>query len=139
MTEQQTPEAEVEDVVDEVVEPVTEPDDDNTDPEVFPRKYVENLRDENAKYRQRAEDRDDLATRLHNAIVAATGRLQDATDLAFDETHLTDSDALTTAIDALLQAKPHLGSRRPVGDIGQGVTPTSDTFSLGAILRGNAS
>src|SRR5688572_6233589 len=63
--------------------------------ETFPRSYVEKLRDESAKHRQRASDRDTLAQRLHGALVAATGRLADPSDLTFDEDHLTDPDALT--------------------------------------------
>ena len=50
----------------------------------------------------------------------ATGRLADPTDLEFDEDHLDDPDALAAAIDDLLARKPHLASRKPVGDIGQG-------------------
>src|SRR5690625_3540572 len=61
---------------------------DDDSPDTFPREYVEKLRDENAKYRQRAQRSDDLAQRLHEALVAATGRLQDPTDLAFNEDHL---------------------------------------------------
>lgn len=106
--------------------------------ETFPREYVEELRKENAKYRQRAGQVDDLATRLHTALVTATGRLADASDLPFDEAHLSDPDALSAAIDALVAAKPHLASRKPVGSIGQGATVVADTFSLGGLLRSNA-
>ncbi|PZU48449.1 MAG: hypothetical protein DI566_04240 [Microbacterium sp.] len=132
---------------DEVVPPVppAEPDagDANATPEVddaetFPRDYVLKLRDENAKYRQRAADRDEIAAKLHTALVRATGRLQDADDLPFDQTHLDDPDALTAALDALLTAKPHLATRKPMGSIGQGVSGASDTFSLAGALRSNA-
>lgn len=109
------------------------------DAETFPRDYVVKLRDENAKYRQRAADRDDIATQLHTALVAATGRLADPADLPFDDAHLTDSDALTAAVDALLTSKPHLASRKPIGNIGQGVSAASDSFSLSALLKTNAS
>lgn len=108
------------------------------DAETFPRDYVQKLRDENAKYRQRAADRDDLATKLHTALVAATGRLADPSDLEFNPEHLDDPDALTAAIDALLTTKPHLASRKPSGDIGQGVSAVSDSFSLSGLLRSNA-
>nr|WP_131524536.1 hypothetical protein [Mycolicibacterium mageritense] len=100
--------------------------DDNADDEndntatSFSRTYVEKLRRENAGYRERANRADELAQRLHTALVAATGRMADPTDLAFDAAHLDDDDALTTAIDELLAKKPHLASRRPFGDVGQG-------------------
>jgi hypothetical protein len=109
------------------------------DPETFPREYVEDLRKENAKYRQRANDRDDIATRLHTSLVAATGRLQDPSDLTFDESHLVDGEGLTAALDSLLTSKPHLASRRPVGNIGQGVTVASADVDLAGILRSRAS
>ena len=107
--------------------------------ETFTREYVQTLRDESAKYRTKAKDRDDLAERLHTSLVAATGRLADPSDLTFDDAHLTDPDALTTALDDLLTRKPHLGSRKPSGDIGQGATGTTDTVDLAAMLRARAS
>ncbi len=111
---------------------------DDEKAETFPREYVEKLRQENGKYRQRATDRDALAHRLHTALVSATGRLADATDLPFDESHLDDADALTDAIDALLERKPHLAARRARGDVGQGITSKSDPVDLAGILRANA-
>lgn len=129
-------------------EPITDPDHedapgaeapDDDAPEMFPREYVEELRRENGKYRQRAQQVDEYATRLHTALVAATGRLADPSDLPFDETHIGDPDALNAAVEALLTAKPHLASRKPVGDIGQGARPSADTFSLAGVLRSNAS
>lgn len=109
------------------------------DGDTFPRDYVLKLRDENAKYRQRAQDRDELAKQLHTALVTATGRLQDPSDLAFDEDHLRDPGKMVAAVDDLLATKPHLASRKPAGDIGQGVSVASDTFSLLGALRTNAS
>lgn len=130
--EQQTGATDVAPVSDETPEPAD-------DAETFPRDYVLKLRDENAKYRQRAADRDEIAAKLHTALVQATGRLQDASDLPFDQTHLDDPQALTAALDALLTAKPHLATRKPMGSIGQGVSGASDTFSLAGALRSNAS
>ncbi|MGY4709066.1 hypothetical protein ACXDF8_05785 [Mycolicibacterium sp. CBM1] len=103
--------------------------------ETFPRSVVEKLRTENGKHRQNATQAnsraDALATRLHAELVRATGRLADPADLAFDAEHLDDADALSAAIDALLDAKPHLASRRPTGDIGQGNRgPATAGFSL---------
>ena len=91
-----------------------------SDPDTFPRQVVEDLRQENGRYRQRAQRADDLAKRLHTELVRATGRLADPTDLAFDEAHLEEGDSLSLAIDELLERKPHLATRRPSGDIGQG-------------------
>jgi hypothetical protein len=107
--------------------------------DTFDREYVEKLRQENGRYRQRAQRADTLAQRLHTELVRATGRLADPSDLPFDEAHLDDDVALGIAIDRLLTAKPHLASRRPVGDIGQGATgSTSETVDLAAMLRARA-
>jgi len=144
MTEQ-TVDTPTEDTATEVVEVVpettdeTEPTTAEEEPETFPREYVEKLRDENARYRTRAQRADDLAARLHTALVAATGRLADPDDLPFDDAHLDAADALSTAIDDLLARKPHLASRRPAGDVGQGATPSGETVNLAGILRARAS
>lgn len=107
------------------------------EPETFPKAYVEKLRKEAADHRVKAKKVDDYAQRLHKTLVESSGRLADPTDLPFDEAHLDDPEALTAAIDALLEAKPHLASRTPRGDIGQGVNvPEQDTFSLAGWLRG---
>ncbi|MGB6146004.1 MAG: hypothetical protein WBG75_00145, partial [Mycolicibacter algericus] len=50
-----------------------EPPTDEAD--TFPREVVEKLRQENGKYRQRAQRTDELAHRLHTELVRATGRL----------------------------------------------------------------
>jgi len=115
--------------------PTVEETDTDDDQDSFPRSYVEKLRDENAKYRQRAQRSDELANRLHTALVTATGALQDPTDLAFNEDHLDDPEALQQAIDELLAQKPHLAARRPRGDVGQGQTGTSNTVDLAEMLR----
>ena len=112
--------------------------DDPSDAETFPREYVEKLRKEAADARVKAKRADDLAERLHTALVAATGRLADPSDLPFDDAHLEDADALNAAVDELLARKPHLASRRPVGSIGQGATSAADSVSLAGILRHNA-
>ncbi|MTB72792.1 hypothetical protein GGG17_12630 [Arsenicicoccus sp. MKL-02] len=127
----------------DAVEPEPTPDDlsgDATekggdDPESFPRDYVERLRKEAADARVRAKDRDDLAERLHLALVTATGRLADPTDLPYDEAHLEDEAALTAAVDALLARKPHLASRRPAGSVGQGAMTAAEPVSLLGLMR----
>lgn len=109
---------------------------DDQEPETFPREVVEKLRQENGRYRQRAQRADDLAQRLHLELVRATGRLADPTDLPFDESHIDDPDALAEAIDDLLTRKPHLASRKPVGDIGQGQRGSAaQPFSLLGLLK----
>jgi hypothetical protein len=118
------------------VEDVDEDQDDNA--ETFPRSYVEELRRENARYRQRARSADTYAKRLHAELVRATGKLADPTDLEFTEEHLDDPAALSAAVDDLLARKPHLASRRPIGEIGQGASPSATTVDLAALLRQRA-
>ena len=112
-TETDTATSEVEETTAEVTEDT---------PEVFPRHDVEELRQENGKYRQRA-----------------TGRLADPTDIEFNEAHLDDADALAAAVGKLLTRKPHLASRRPTGEIGQGASPpAASSVDLAALLRRRA-
>lgn len=131
-------------------EAVKTPEDQNAEPgnpevgiideeaDTFPRSYVEELRQENGKYRQRAQQGDAYAQRLHTELVRATGRLADPTDLPFDAEHLDDADKLIAAVDDLLNRKPHLASRRPTGEIGQGATQSAGNVDLAALLRQRA-
>ena len=64
---------------------------DDDAPETFPRAYVEKLRTESARYRERAHTADAYARRLHTELVRATGKLADPTDLEFDELHLAET------------------------------------------------
>ncbi|WP_435595170.1 hypothetical protein [Tsukamurella tyrosinosolvens] len=105
--------------------------------DTFPRAYVEQLRRESAGYRERAQNADALAARLHTALVAATGRLADPSDLAFDAAHLDDEAALAAAVDELLTRKPHLAARRVTGDVGAGTRgQTVPEVSLLDLARG---
>lgn len=114
-------------------------EDQSEDADTFPRSYVERLRRESAGYRERAQTADTYAKRLHLELVRATGRLADPTDLEFDEKHLDEPDALVAAVDDLLTRKPHLASRRPVGEIGQGASPpVASSVDLAALLRQRA-
>lgn len=127
----------IEDTADDVEETTPEVEGtevDETEEDTFPREYVEKLRDENARYRQRAGTADDLARRVHRLLVERTGLLADPDDLEFNEDHLNDEEALTAAIDDLLARKPHLAARRPRGDVGQGITDTGPV-DLAAVLR----
>ncbi|MCH8562030.1 hypothetical protein LTI14_02165 [Nesterenkonia sp. YGD6] len=97
---------------------------------------MEKLRDENAKYRQRAQGADELAHELHTCRVEATGRLADPTDLEFSEEHLDDPQKLTAAIEELLNRKSHLAMRKPLGNIGQGVmSQGTGNVDLAGLLR----
>lgn len=124
-------------------EPDTTDEGTEPDPETFPKAYVVQLRTEAKDHRTKAKEATDradaLAKRLHTALVTATGRLADPTDLEFDPEHLDDPEALTAAIDGLLARKPHLASRRPVGNVGQGETGgTGGSVDLAALLRSRA-
>lgn len=109
--------------------------------DVFPRSYVEELRQESGRYRERAKSAEnrcaDLERQLFTERVAATGRLADPADLPFDAEHLDDADALNAAIDTLLANKPHFKARRVSGDIGQGSRGDLDAgVNLLEMLRG---
>lgn len=124
-TEQETPE-----VTEEEQETPQE------DPETFPKSYVEKLRKEAADARTKAKRAEELEASLFTERVRATGRLADPTDLALDVELLDDAEALSAAIDALLAAKPHLTSRTPRGDVGQGVGAGSGgDVDLAGLLR----
>jgi hypothetical protein len=119
---------------DDLPEPESDPE-----PDTFPREVVEKLRQENGKYRQRAQLADTYAQRLHTELVRATGKLADPTDLPFDEAYIDDADALNAAIDELATRKPHLATRRPSGDIGQGQRGSAaQPFSLLGLLKERA-
>lgn len=99
----------------------------------FDAEYVGKLRDEAAGHRSKLRDREQA---MHRLLVEQTGRLADPADLAFDAAHLDDPEALGAAIDALLEAKPHLRARQ-FGGVEQGPTgkPTAEVDLLGT-LRG---
>jgi hypothetical protein len=120
---------------------VTDDDEQIDDAETFPRSYVERLRRESAGYRDRlrtAQARaDELARQLFTARVAAIGKLADPTDLDYSADLLDNADALNVAVDELVTRKPHLKSRKPSGNVGQGVREqriAPQDFS--ALLRG---
>lgn len=142
MTEESTDQTEIVEDAEEATtgqEPAEEPDTAEQEPDTFPREVVEKLRQENAKYRQRAQQADTLAERLHTELVRATGKLADPTDLPFSPEHLDDPEALAGAVEDLLTRKPHLAARRPAGDIGQGNRGSAPApFSLLEVLKQRA-
>lgn len=99
------------------------------------------LNGEAAKYRkQRNEQRaraDDYGSRLFHALVAADGRLTDATDMPVDMDLLDDPDALDAAIESLIDAKPHL-KRKTFSRIGAHERGGPQPVSLAEIMRRNA-
>lgn len=117
-------------------EPAPEQPAAESEPETFPRDYVERLREEAATARVRARRADELERRLHVEAVRSTGRLADPSDAPFDVAHLDDPEALAAALDDLLARKPHLASRRPTGDVAQGARESEEQpLSLLGLLR----
>lgn len=120
-------------------EPEPEPDGDT-----FPRAYVERVRSESRRYRERAQTAEqragELAAALWRTRVAATDRLADPDDLPLPEDgDPLDDDGLAAAVDALLERKPHLAARRARGDVGQHERRAADdSVSLAGLLRANA-
>lgn len=124
------------DAVEPAEEPVSEGDPNETpEGDTFPRKYVEDLRKENAKYRERAQESEKIAQRLQAALVSLDGRLADPEDLPFDWAYIEDPEALAAAIADLIARKPGLKAQQLSGDAGQGrrgsdKTPPADLISL---------
>lgn len=102
---------------------------------MFPRKVVEDLRKEAAKYRERSKHVDSLEQRLHVALVAQDGRLQDPTDLPFDAAHLEDENKLKEAIAEVIARKPHLKARKLTGDVGAGARGDAVETDLLSLIR----
>lgn len=113
-------------------------DHDSDQQDTFDRAYVEKLRKESAKYREKAKRTEELEHRLHHALVAADGRLADPDDLPFDEAHLDDPEALAAAVTALVKNKPGLKAQKFTGSIGAGDrgTPKKAPVDLIALMRG---
>ena len=106
--------------------------------ETFSREYVEELRSEAAQYRTRAKSADKYREALWAARVAADGRLVDADDLPMpDDADPLDADAVSAAVDELIERKPHLKRREAAGVVGQGLTDPQDdsAVSLTSWLR----
>lgn len=111
-------------------------------PDTFDRAYVERLRRESGDHRRRARDAervaDELRAQLWRERVDALGLLADPGDLPFDADLLDDPDGIRAAVDALLDERPHLRTRRIRARIGQGEGSPTTGVSLSALLRGGA-
>ena len=113
---------------------------DDVSRETFPAAYVKKLRNENANYRKRAENVEqleqklnDLSTRLHKELVKRDGRLANADDLPFNPEFLENETALTEAITELIKTRPGLKSRIAAGDIGNGSRGSAKKESMNLI------
>lgn len=129
---------ETEEVTEEVTEEETPGEEE---PDTFDRPYVEKLRKEAADARVKAKGAEALANALWEARVSSTGRLADPTDLPMPKgADPMDEEAVTAAIDALLEKKPHLESRVPRGKIGQGegTGGSGGDVDLAGIMRAHA-
>lgn len=117
---------------------------DDEGQQTFDRAYVVKLRESEARYRVRAKHAETLAQNLVEAYAAATGLLADPTDLRFDPSLLDDDGVpdrvkVEQAVAMLLDRKPHLASRTPRGDVGQGARPGEAAgVSLAGLLRAGA-
>jgi hypothetical protein len=116
--------------------------DGETSPEVFPADTVRELRDELAKRRVRSREQTAAANaRLATAYAAADGRLVEPdlieiTDDLLGDDGLIDAAKMSAAIDALIEAKPYLASRKPTEPIVQGVQPqTPEAAGLFSLIR----
>lgn len=101
---------------------------------------AEDVADEVQEAAQEPEEQpvgNDHAERLHEALARLDGRLQDVTDLPFDENNL-DEESMTQAITELLERKPHLRKREVAGDIGAGNRGSAwpDPIDLIKVIRG---
>lgn len=102
------------------VTPTSDSDKTKGESETFPRKYVEELRAESAKYRVEAKKAEEYGQRLQNALVAQDGRLADPADLPYDPALLDDPEALDAAVTAYIEKYPNMRAFKAGGDIGQG-------------------
>ena len=120
------------------------------EPDTFPREVVERLRQEAAERRTAARTAEERAERLQERLVAAgvalhaRGALEDPTDLLahvdaaelVDDDGAPDAERIRAAAAALVERKPHLGPRRPTGNVDQGArTAAPPPFDLSEVLR----
>lgn len=92
-----------------------EPGDKGVEPEAVAEDEAET-----ANPAPEAVEPSEVHTALHAALVKLDGRLSDPNALAYDEAHLTDAEALSAAIGALIERSPHLSATAVAGDVGQG-------------------
>jgi hypothetical protein len=113
-------------MTDDAQPPVDPTEAEQADPDTFSREYVQGLRKEAAEHRARSRKVTEANARLMALQVGMDGRLVDDTALTFtddmlDDSGLVDPAKVTSAIDALIEAKPYL--RKAALPIAQGVMP----------------
>lgn len=143
VTPDTTPEPDAATVSDATVDDIATGEEDSSPaPETFPAEHVAELRDELAKKRIKAKERDaDANARLLAAYATADGRLIENDVLALsddllDEAGFVDPQKVGQAIGALVEAKPYLAARRPTAALPLGVQqPAPDTPGLFGIIR----
>lgn len=95
-----------------------------------------------ARYRRELRDAETRAGELEAALWRARleldGRLADPDDLELVPELVDDPDGMRQAVDALLERKPHLRSRRIRDRAGQGEGNTSASVSLAELLARGA-
>lgn len=128
----------------------TEASEGSQDADTFSRSYVEELRRENAEYRTRAKDRDELHMRLLDAVVreGTVGILEDPDDVMrgtevgdlCDDDSMPDIERVRERARQIAEAKPHLAARRrPTGDVDQGArSEPAEPVNLATMLRERA-
>lgn len=139
--EESNPVADVIPTQQEPESPVPNPETSEPD-KVFDLAYVTKLRQEAADARVKAKRSDALASQLVRAIVELDGRLIDADDLPFsgdllDEDGSPDRAKIASAIEALIERKPHLAVRRPTMQVAQGARPEPEPVNLLQLLKAN--
>ncbi|MCW2783471.1 MAG: hypothetical protein JWR35_3922 [Marmoricola sp.] len=111
-------------------------------PDVFPREYVEQLRQEAAEHRKRAEKVDSIRDALRAAVLekGSGDVLHDPLpwdDAYDDENGLPSADLVRAAAEMLALEKPHLARVR--GDAQQGFRgETNEAVDLAGMLRAGA-
>lgn len=100
---------------------LTETEDETTEteaPAVDPRD--QRIADLEAQLAEATATADALSQALFTANVGSLNMLVNPAEMPYDAGLLTDSDALTAAVLALIEEKPYLAKRRVTGDIDQG-------------------
>lgn len=117
-------------------------DDDSPDDDDLPGGELARARRQAARYRTELRDSQTRAGELEAALWRARleldGRLADPDDLPVDPELVDDPDGIRAAVDALLERKPHLRSRRIRERAGQGEGSASASVSLAELLSRGA-
>lgn len=134
--------ARVDDDADELEVDPDDDDDDRGDGDELPGGELSRARRQAARYRRQVREletrADDLEGSLWRARLELDGRLADPDDLPLDRELVDDPDGIREAVDALLERKPHLRSRRIRERAGQGEGTPAATVSLAELLARGA-